>query len=110
MKTQQTRRDEAVYSTLARDEDLAELVEMFVDELPDRLETLKSQFENSQWDELRRTAHQLKGAAGSYGFDQVTPLAARLERSVHERLPEDEIADALGELCRMCLRLRAGTA
>ncbi len=71
-----------LYSSLATDPDLAELVEIFVESLPERVETLKQAFDQGDWETLRRTAHQLKGAAGSYGFDPLSPSAAKLEQRV----------------------------
>lgn len=98
------------YSSLATDPDLHEIVEMFVEEMPGRIRDLQQQFATNDWDELARLAHQLKGAAGSYGFDQITPYAARLERSVRNGLPMNEIRSAHEDLCQACGRVRAGRA
>ena len=64
MKTDETivHRD-PIYSRLADDLDLRDIVEMFVEEMPGRVETLLNQLESADWDGLRRTTHQLKGAA-----------------------------------------------
>ncbi len=96
------------FSSLAADPDLAEIVEMFVEEMPGRIRGLQQQFVSNDWDELARLAHQLKGAAGSYGFDQITPYAARLERSVRNGLPMNEIRSAHEDLCEACARVRVG--
>ena len=96
------------YSTLATDPDLSEIVEMFVEEMPGRIRHLQQQFVTNDWDELARLAHQLKGAAGSYGFDQITPYAARLERSVRNGLPMNEVRSAHEDLCQACARVRTG--
>ena len=98
----------SVYSTLGSDPDLGELVEMFVDEMPQRVEKLTGLLENAQWEELRRGAHQLKGAAGSYGFLEISPLAAILEDKILAGQPEDEIRQVLETLREMCLAARAG--
>ena len=101
-----------VYSSLASDPDLAELVEIFVESLPQRIQTLQQAFDQGDWETLRRTAHQLKGAAGSYGFDPLSPAAARLEQAVASASdPEQElegIRQALDELLDLCSRVRAG--
>ena len=47
-----------------------------------------------QWDQLGRTAHQFKGAAGSYGFHQLTPSAAGLEAALAAALPGADPARA----------------
>ena len=78
-----------IYSTLGADLDLGELVEMFVEEIPNRAQALGEAVERRDWLETRRLAHQLKGAAGSYGFEAVTPLAARLELSASQADDEE---------------------
>ncbi len=98
-----------LYSSLGGDPDLGEIVEMFVEEMPNRIENLLLQLEASDWDGLRRTAHQLKGAAGSYGFDPISPCAAKLEGTIRRREPEELICRAVDELVQMCNRVRRGT-
>ncbi len=97
------------YSTLADDPDLAEIVEMFVQEMPDRVSNLLHRFESRDLPELERAAHQLKGAAGSYGFHQLTPAATRLEAMLKQRKSEEEIRAALDSLVSLCRGVRAGT-
>ena len=97
-----------LYSSLATDPDLAELVEIFVESLPERIQTLQEAFDRGDWETLRRTAHQLKGAAGSYGFDPLSPSAARLEQCVDAEQDTQAIAQALEELLELCRRVRAG--
>ena len=98
-----------IYSALGADPDLAEIVDMFVEEIPDRIATLRLQFQAADWEELRRTAHQLKGAAGSYGFSPVTPTAAAVEDAVRNAAGEREIQEALDALIDVCQRIRSGT-
>ena len=99
----------AIYSTVGEDPDLGELVEMFVEEMPDRIAALQQAFDCGDVKGLRRLAHQLKGSAGSYGFDQLTPLAAAVEFSVSENEPEEKIQKTLQELIGLGQQLRAGT-
>ncbi|MCA9271399.1 MAG: Hpt domain-containing protein [Planctomycetales bacterium] len=99
----------AIYSSLGADPDLGELVEMFVEEMPQRIATLESTFAEQDLAGLKRTAHQLKGACGSYGFSQLTPLAARLEAAVRDGESAEAIESALTELVGACRCVRAGT-
>ena len=99
---------EYVYSTLGLDPDLAELVEMFVDELPERVAKIREFWDNADMEGLGRAAHQLKGAAGSYGFDELTPALQRLDHSVRSSHSEAEIVSAIEEVAEMCSRVRAG--
>jgi histidine phosphotransfer protein HptB len=98
-----------LYSPLAEEPDLREIVDLFVCELPGRAQTVLDTFEARDWDGLRRAAHQLKGAAGSYGFEAITPAAARLEDCVTGRQPDEQILVAITELVDLCRRARSGT-
>lgn len=98
-----------VYSSFGADPELGELVELFVSEMPERIAAVLDRHEQHDWEQLRRLAHQLKGAAGSYGFDQVTPFAAALENSARNQATEEKIRESVEQLVELCRRLRAGT-
>ena len=97
-----------VYSRLAADPDLGEIVAMFVEEMPGRMAALIGQLNAADWDGLQRTAHQLKGAAGSYGFDGISPSAGRVEAAVRNGEPEEHIRAMVDELVDLCNRARGG--
>jgi len=97
-----------LYSPLAEDPDLADLVTLFVDEMPDRIAGLLARLEQGDWEGLRRLAHQLKGAAGSYGFTPITPMAGRVEHAIRNGQPEEQIRQSVGELIALCRQARAG--
>jgi len=99
---------ECIYSSLAGDTELAEIVEMFVGEMPGRVASLLDRFNRKDWDGLRQSAHQLKGAAGSYGFVAISPCAGRLEGVIREGEPEERISEAVTELVDLCGRVRCG--
>ena len=99
---------EPLYSSLGSDPDLGEIVTMFVDEMPGRIATIEAQAAAGDWDELRRTAHQLKGAAGSYGFDAISPVAAAVEAAIRLASSPEEIRDRVEILVGMCRRATAG--
>jgi len=100
---------ELVYSRLADDSDLRDIVELFVEEMPGRVANLLGQLEAADWDGLRRTAHQLKGAAGSYGFDAISPAAGKVESAIRDGEPEIRIREAVDELVDLCNRARVGS-
>lgn len=74
----------AIYSKFAGDEDWQELLDEFVAELPQRLAALDTALSTDDKSSLSVLVHQLKGACGSYGFDEVTSLAGELEGVLHE--------------------------
>ena len=109
--TPESNRDDApapYYSPLARDPELRELVAVFVEEIPQRVAMLTESLARGDWESLGRLAHQFKSAVGSYGFEQLVPLASRLESAVREGLAEDLVEQTLRELAQMCRRVRAG--
>ncbi|MBN2580485.1 MAG: Hpt domain-containing protein [Pirellulales bacterium] len=98
------------YSGLAAvDPELGEIVAEFVAEMPDRISAMQRQLEDRNWQALRQSAHQLKGAAGSYGFERVSPAAAQLENALRDEKPEETVRCAVEELIDLCRRMRAGT-
>lgn len=99
---------EAIYSPLAFDPDLSDILDLFVSELPGRIAILLEQLERRQWEELRRAAHQLKGAGGSYGFPPITQWAGQLENALRQGRPEEEIRGAVEALADLCRRIRSG--
>lgn len=98
-----------IYSTLANDPVLHEIVEMFIHELPDRVDTLLGQAQAADREGMCRTAHQLKGSLGGHGFDQLTPAAMNLEQALRAGETEQRVEDALNELIGLCRRVQAGS-
>lgn len=97
---------EVLYSTLADDPDLGEIVHLYVTEMPDRIAALLARFESGDRAGVATLAHQLKGAAGSHGFHAITPYAATLERLARDNAPEHELRQALDALIDICRRVR----
>jgi histidine phosphotransfer protein HptB len=99
---------ECLYSSLAADPELGEIVGMFVEEMPGRVVSLLERLSKKDWDGLRQSAHQLKGAAGSYGFGAISPCAGHLESVIRDAEPEERIRQAVMELVDLCGRVRCG--
>ena len=98
-----------IYSRLGEDAEYSELLAGYVSEMSDRVAKMQETFRAGDPVELTRLAHQLKGSAGSYGFEKLSPCAAQLERAVRDNFPEEEICQRLRELISMCRRVRAGS-
>ena len=99
---------ELLYSSLAADPDLGPIVELFVLEMPAKIRVLVEMLDRDDWAQLRILAHQLKGAAGSYGFWPISSAAARLEDTVRRSRPTEEIAGAVDQLVDLCNRATTG--
>lgn len=98
--------EEFHYSTLSDDPDLAELVDYFAVEIPEKIKAIERAYREADWDLLLRLVHQLKGAAGSYGFSVVTPFAARLENSLRSSPTSNATHNQLSDLISVCERVR----
>ncbi len=84
------------------DEDMLELVEMFVSELPDRIAAIEGAIAEQDLATLATLAHQLKGSAGGFGFPSITEAAKALESSAKAGAELEMLAKqtcALAELC-----------
>lgn len=98
---------EPLRSRFAGDAEMVELVQEFVQELPKRVEALQGLLRASHFDELRRAAHQLKGAAGGYGFPMISDSAGTVEQLLHSGVGQAQIADLqqrVDELVTLCGR------
>jgi HPt (histidine-containing phosphotransfer) domain-containing protein len=73
-----------IFSDFASDPDFEDLLEMFAETVGERRVLLQQQFRDGSVDEMRVTAHQLKGAGGGYGFDGLSSVAAELEQACKE--------------------------
>jgi len=96
-----------VASEYADDPDLAEVIDEFVAGLPDQLGDMRRAADAGCFEKLRRLAHQLKGAGGSYGYPGLTDAAKRLEDAARAG-DEEACGLALGELDRRCRAVAAG--
>jgi CheY-like chemotaxis protein/HPt (histidine-containing phosphotransfer) domain-containing protein len=102
-----------VDSTLSRllaNPSTAKLVERFVAGLPQRLEAMQEAAAKPDWNQLKALAHQLKGAAGGYGFAAVSQSAARVENAVTVNAEAAEIVKHVAVLVQVCANLRVAAA
>lgn len=81
--------DKLVSELLCEDPDLHDIIEEFVDGLSDRIVHLKLAFDELDWSQLRTLAHRLKGAGGSYGYPEISQLAARMEQNFKTHRADD---------------------
>ncbi len=106
-------RNGPVISSFADDPDMAELVSLFVDELPDRIAALTRAYETGEAAALKRLAHQLKGAGTGYGFAGISERAGVLEGRLISLASADEaeavqrVKPELDRLLDLCRRVRA---
>jgi len=98
-------------SRLAGDPDMAELIKLFVEEIPERVRAIEEFWGRGEFEQLRRIAHQLKGASGGYGFPEVGTAAGKLEEELTGAAEDRAHADAkaverqVRELIGLCRRV-----
>ncbi len=68
-----------IVSQFIDDPDMAEIIQGFVGRLAGQLGAMRQTLADGQHEELRRLAHKLKGAGGSYGYPSLTDACKVLE-------------------------------
>ena len=97
--------DNPITSIYATDDEMAELVEFFVDELPERIATFAEALDAENWETVRTISHQLKGAAPGYGFESVGEAAGKVERLVIDQASVDQTNEAARSFIALCGRV-----
>ncbi len=101
---------EPLPSEFAADTDMAEIIEQFLHELPARIEAMGQALMAQDFETLARTAHQLKGAAGGYGYPLITQAARELETGAKAREAVAVLREQVEALRLLCERARAGAS
>lgn len=93
-------------SEFADDPDMTELIEQFVGSLGHKQQALRAALARTDYATLKTLAHQLKGAAGGYGFTPITAAAAVLEEALLQQpQPQlDEVRNRMAALLGLCQR------
>ena len=99
-----------IYSTLVSDPDYSELVSEFVSKVPERVQSIRQSIEGNDSKQLCTLIHQLKGACGSYGFHEITPLAASIEGEIRKGRDIASLVDSLESFIGTCLRMTSEPA
>lgn len=103
-------RQAPIVSEFADEPEMLELIGFFVAEMPGWVERIESAWSRQRLGDLRRLAHQLKGAAGGYGFSLIGDTAAELEDRLEADADEaelEEIRELVDSLVDLCRRVRA---
>lgn len=98
---------DTIQSEYADDPDMKEIINKFVARLGGVVAEMAEALANNCHEELRRLAHQLKGAGGGYGYQSLTEAARVLEDAA--KVGDIEAAKlAMNELSRLCKAVAAG--
>lgn len=99
--------DKLISHLLLQDADLRDVVEEFVSGLTSRISEFKRAHDQMNWDHLVTLAHRLKGAAGSYGYPDISQLCAEMERSFRAH-QADTFSGWMDELSRLASAAHEG--
>lgn len=69
------------------DADLRDLIPQFVENRKKDIETLTQLVEKNDLVAVSQLAHKVKGASAGYGFNQLSELAAQMEKAAKENNP-----------------------
>ncbi|MEE2674687.1 MAG: ATP-binding protein [Myxococcota bacterium] len=97
-----------VVSTMAGNSRFAPLLTQYLARMPETIELIEEAWERGDSERLLRCVHQLKGAAGGYGFPQVTQLASECQQLMLAGASIDELSDPMKDLVGMVRRMQDG--
>ncbi|MBC7784942.1 MAG: Hpt domain-containing protein, partial [Burkholderiales bacterium] len=92
-------------SSLATNEKLKGVLERFVTRLPERIDEMQRLVREQDLDNLARAVHQMKGAAGGYGFPDITQAATRAEDCIKRADDVGSIATQIDQLVGLIRRV-----
>ncbi|MHC5060515.1 MAG: response regulator [Planctomycetota bacterium] len=98
-------RGEDIVSVLAENPSYYDMIDMFVNNLPKRLEDMQLALDEKNLQDLAFQVHALKGLGGFAGFPIYTEKARSLERSVREN-QIDQMRRQLDEMVRLCQKTK----
>jgi PAS domain S-box-containing protein len=90
-----------IRSTMQHDPSVQKLLTKFISRLPERVSTMQTQLHRQEMEALRQTVHQLRGAAGGYGFQTITDQATRAEQKIKDIVPMDQVRPEIETLIEM---------
>jgi HPt (histidine-containing phosphotransfer) domain-containing protein len=96
---------EKVYSSLAAEPDFTELLEEFVAQIPERIRSMRAKISEHNTADFKVLVHQLRGACGSYGFHDITPVATQLEDALRAGLSIDALHEPIETFLSACARM-----
>ncbi len=91
-------------SGILGDGTMSELLDAFIKELSHRAGKITDALQSGDFEALKHFSHQLKGAAGVYGFSQIAQAANRVYQCVEDDSDAGQLQSAVDELVELCER------
>ena len=99
---------EPLLSDFADDADMMEIIEPFVSGLDERVATMQQALASSDYETLSCVAHQLKGAAGGYGYPSISDAAKVVELGAKSKEPVSLLEAPIARVVSLCTGARIG--
>lgn len=96
---------EPLFSSMANEAGMKIFINQFVTDLATRVKEVEEAAAKRDREGLQRLARELKGEAGSYGFDPVTGAARAVEEAA-KGTADKALDDAVGQLVTLCRLVR----
>lgn len=98
--------EEPIFSSMAGDPEMNELINDFVTELAKKCRAIEECIVAERIADLERLSRALKGEAGGYGFEPITDAAAAIEDAVRAKADAARLKAAVAELSNLCTLVR----
>ena len=95
----------ALVSTMQEEPAVQKLLARFIARLPDRVALLQSLTRQQDIESLQTAVHQLRGAAGGYGFPMLTERAGVVEKKIRAGEALDAIQNDIAALVELVRRV-----
>jgi HPt (histidine-containing phosphotransfer) domain-containing protein len=102
-----TQKFEPLKSTYANDQAIADILPLFLNNMPKYVGDLDSHIEHRDWAGAARVCHDLKGTAGGYGYPDIVRATQRLESELKQGQDFELIMTYLNDVRTLCERARA---
>jgi HPt (histidine-containing phosphotransfer) domain-containing protein len=100
--------NEPLRSTYADDEAIAEILPVFINNMPRYLNDLEGRISAGDWAGAARVCHDLKGTAGGYGYPDIGRAAQLLEGEVKGDHQKSAIEKHFAVVKSLCARAKLG--
>lgn len=94
--------EEPLFSTMANEAGMKELINQFVADLGKRIREIEEAAASNDLEALQRQARNLKGAAGSFGFEPITNAAKAVEDTAKAPSAAQQLKERIDELVTLC--------
>jgi CheY-like chemotaxis protein len=96
-------------SLLETEPEFFDIVEKFVDDLPNKISNIQTQMANKNWSEVSAIAHALKGSGGGLGYPILTNISGNIEfQTLNQNY--SSVTSLVNELKEVCQSIILGFA